>query len=213
MAALSSIYALVRPMAPRVPDFALDGIARMVFRDFCTRSRAYRMALANVLLDAGVMDVEFSAPAGMEVLRLTDVRLDGRKLYPRSADLMDAGHPRADWRDLAPGTASYYVSDEYDPLKFKLAPPSQEDGVLSAWAVVRPTGEFTTVPDRFLQWDLILATGIKAYLMEMPGTEFTNLEQARVEFNRFDSGCGDVRFAIERGGIDAPAHVQMIPFA
>lgn len=213
MAELSSIYALVRPMAPRVPDFALDAIARIVFRDFCTRTRAYRAPVDDVVLGPGQPDATFSAPADMEVLRLPDVRLDGRKIYPRSVDLMDTGFPRTDWRDIAPGTTSYYVSDEYDPLRLKLLPPPKEGGTLSAWAVVRPTGNFTTVPDRFSQWDSILATGVKAHLLEMPGTEFTNLEQARVEFNRYDAGCGDVRFAIERGGVDAPAHVQMIPFA
>lgn len=213
MVALSSIYERVRPMAPRVPDFALDGIARIVFRDFCARTRAYRMALASVAVDPGGAAVALTAPEGFEALCLTDVRLDGRKLYPCAADTVDAQVTGADWRGLPPGTTGHYTADGYDPLQITLLPPSAAGGLLTAMAAVRPSGKFDTVPDMVLQWDHVLASGVKAYLMEMPGTEFTNPEQARVEFNRFDTGCGEVRFAIERGGIDAPARVQMIPFA
>lgn len=212
MAALNSLYPLVRPWLPGVPEVALDLTARQVVRDFCRKTRALVTTL-EVALPAGTSSAALAAPTGFELVSVVTLRYDGRHLNPKTADALDTLTPFQDWRTLPSGEPAVYVADDLDPRSITVYPGNGKDAALQVRVAVTPTGSFTEVPDVLLRWERALASGMKAALYGMKDTPYFSTDLMQVEEARYADGWASARFDVTRGAIDAPAHVAMTPFA
>ncbi|MBS4017458.1 MAG: hypothetical protein KGZ68_04390 [Dechloromonas sp.] len=213
MAQLSALYPLVRPWVPGVPDIALDLVGRQVVRDFSRKTRAVLLTLDPITLTAGTSTVTLTPPSGYEIVSPVSVRYNGRVLTPKAADALDAATPFEDWRTLAPGTPAVFVSDSLEPNVITVYPANGEDAVLSVRAAVAQAGAFTVIPDILMRWERVLAAGMKAELFRMPDTTYFKPDLLPIEEARYADGWASARFDVLRGGVDAPAHVSMIPLA
>jgi hypothetical protein len=213
VAQLSALYPLVRPWVTGVPDPALDLVGRQVVQDFARKTRALVVSLDPIALPQGTSSAALLAPEGFDIVMPVSVRYDGRWLSPKTPDALDAATPFEDWRHMTVGEPAVFLADAYDPKTLSVYPSNNKDAVLSIRAAVVPAGPFTEIPDGLLRWARAIAAGMKAELFRMPDTPYFKPDLLAVEEARYAEGWAAARFDVLRGGVDAPAHVAMLPLA
>lgn len=172
MAKLSALLDRIHDEFPAVPEAMALRALSDAFKEFCTRTHAWRAQLADVPLVPGqstydlsdaIYEVAFSRDT--QLVSLEDVRLDGRKLYPVATELS-----RLRVTELGTGQPAGYI--QWQPTAIEIIPTPASPGSLSLFAVltVKLGRTDMSVPDDIVdEYGEAIAAGAKSRLVRQAG--------------------------------------------
>lgn len=179
MTPITAFHPYVTPLAPGLPDFAIDRALLDAAIDLCRSTHVWQVALDPVLLIPGQREYELYADGG-SVSTVLEVVLDGRKLDR-------ATHGTFPTADDA-GTPDTYLHRAPDILE--VAPVPVNAAALTLRAALEPAHNDTQLADElFREWREVIGAGASARLLLYHG----DARQAAVMQSVFDGGLRRAR--------------------
>ena len=163
MAKLSDLLTRVHDELPAVPEsLALRALSDAA-KEFCTRTHAWQVSLPRISLREGKDTYDLYPDEGTQVVALTDVRLDGKKIDPIPAELV---HTSAN--TPAPGPVTCFTQTTPTTVTVVRMPDSADRlDVRAAMTLVREATA-VDVPDTILdEYGEGIAAGAKMRLTRM----------------------------------------------
>ena len=197
---------------PHVPG-CIDQLARDAVRNaaiiFCERSKAYRLELDPMQVEAGISDYEFDVPDDTVVHEVLRVVIDGTPIDPKSPAQLDIERPG--WQTETGTPFAYYLKDFRRKLRLVLMPDASiADGLLIE-AALKPSKTALKFEQGFFEeyFDDV-AYGALANLLSMPGKEWTNTGKADQNLARFNAAIGKHNVDAAKGFANAP--LRTVPY-
>lgn len=102
-----------------------------------------------------------------------------------------------DWRTYTDSTIDALVYDDtLDAQTIYLYPALNADALpFSITVAVKPILTATTIPDRTVEWDTVIASGALAWLKAMEGRPWTDRDAVTLHAEKFRTGCDRARIA------------------
>lgn len=199
MTDLSDFMPKILQRLPNVAEPAAFDALREAAREFCQRTRSWRVDLsceadtnpiAVVPFSDTPNDNELTLPEGAELVDLDILFFDGIKVDPKTAQWLDEKYPA--WRtDDAENGVPRYVT-QLAMNEFQLV-PGFEEGDVKAYVWLKPTTSCAEFPDfLFGHHYETIAMGAIGILMALPNQPFTNPDLAMYYSGRFEQAIGSV---------------------
>lgn len=187
---LSEFHPYVMPYAMGCPVPTMEHHVRLAAIDFCRRTGVMVKALDAVQTDGLSNEVSPLPDAGLQIVRLLSVSVDGVQFRSVSAthglDLLDNDNTGefAFTRD----NATVFIN------------PLQISGLdVDVEAMLAPSLSATALPDELLAYVPDIAHGAIASLLMVPGQDFTNPDYAARSLDTFLKRAGTVAAMSSRG--------------
>jgi hypothetical protein len=187
-------------------------IARSSVRDaaieFCERSRAYRLKLDPIDVDANEPVIELEVPTETRILLPVRVVYNGKPIDPVIPKGLDVTNPG--W-DSTIGDVFGYTMEDQSSIRLVLTPACSIVDGLNVELALKPSRAATAIDEEvFEKYVDEIASGAKWKLMSMADKQWTNATKAKEHKDRFDMACGDANVFAERGMTDAPMRTRPI---
>lgn len=167
----------VLPYTEKCPNV----VARRAIRDAIivlaeeTGATTLRCSMETV---KGQDSYEFELPVGIDVERVSFVKLGSFPLKAINRDMLKQLYPNTDWRDI-PGTPQYYLHTD-EPKMLNIVPAPDTSGAKLTCELKlrfsRDCDEFPSIYyERYVE---AVASGALARVLAMPGQPFTDLAMA-----------------------------------
>lgn len=201
MQALSAFLSRLSPLVPACPEpLAYQALVDSA-RDFCTQTEVIEEYLPAATLEDGTAQYELDMVAGVELVRVKRVWLDGTQIPMLPAAL------RASQKNYDPGQSSgtprYACVVERDMATVVPTPDANAEGMqLSVLAVTRPVLDARVVNDALLlDWGESIVHGAVSRLASNPNVPFSNLDQAMISGAKYMAGVSAARMERNRGRV------------
>jgi hypothetical protein len=170
------------------PDPTVRAITGLVVSEFCQKTLAWTEEQDLVPLVNGVIDYELDTPSQAYVVTIRDVWLGGRRLQPKSMAQVQDSLP--DWQTSASSDPIFYnQSADRGSIRVFPIPANVTTQALRIRAAFAPNIASSSAPDFLGQRYMdVIASGIKARLMLMPGAPWSNPEVGGIYRQKYDDG-------------------------
>jgi hypothetical protein len=206
MAALANFAKYVRPEVPMCPEIQILAAILRAGIEFCKRTKIMQeVVMLNTVVDTPSYDLTDLMLDDTEPDDVLSVRRDGRELDPTSQ--YDALRSEEDTETGIP----YYYFLSGRNLHLVLTPNEVEP--LEVTIKVRPAETATTLPDDlYRRYNPDIAAGAKSFLMMQANQPWTNLQQAAIYKNMFDTAIVKENLRYAKGGGAKPLRVRQHSF-
>lgn len=188
--ALDGFLPYITPEVLGCPEPLVSRTLLLTASDFCRRTLSWTELQAAIPLVGDQRDYTVTYPADSYLVAVKEVWLGARQLVPKR--LTDVGG----WNTGQTGDPLYFnmAADRASVSVFPTPSMVTAASLLYVRAAYAPTPIATTLPD-FLWTDHleVIASGVKAKLMAMPGTAWSNLALGAYHQGLFDAGALDAR--------------------
>jgi hypothetical protein len=198
MAVWADWYGDLLVHAQRCPKLIIKHEIKRAAQEFYTRTRAWSVLTSAHAVAAGQSDVTVVLGTGLEIARIEDAWLDGRRLDPATVHSMGQGYSD-DWTAQT-GTPTHAVL--LTPGIVRLFPTPTGDAAtgLKLRVSVRPSDGATGIPDDlFAAHRLAIAYGARSALMAYAGRPWSNEKMAGVWASAFGEAIATAASAANRG--------------
>lgn len=177
--------------APTAPLPLLHLCLNRAAREFCRQTRAWQEWLEPVAVSGDALaQYDFELPQGAQLLRIERAALDARPVRL----LVDNMLPADPSLVARSGTASL-VAQRLESFTLAGGP-----GRLQVFVSLLPTTRASTIPDHLATlYHEALREGAKAHLLNTPGTDYFNSDQAGLSLAFFNAALQDASVDVWRG--------------
>lgn len=187
--------------APACPEVLALSHLRDAGKEFCRRTRLWRMADAFTIPDTGE-DI-LCAPQGSYILEIAGSRLDGRDLEPVTALFLDAHY--FGWRDDISASGARWVT-QTEPDSVRVVPP--QGGTLKLELILAPTDDADQFPDFMVdQYAQAIANGAIGEILSTP-SDFANPQLGGAFVQRFNADLDRLSVSARKGQQNAPMRAR-----
>jgi hypothetical protein len=204
---LDGFLPFILPEVLDCPDPTVRARLLLVAAEFCRSTLSWTEIQDPVALVNDQADYEIDKPSDAYTYTVRDVTCGNRKLTPLPRkDLLSDG-----WSNVQSNEPVYFnAATERGFIRIFPTPANVTDQTLVIRAAYVPTISATTLPD-FLgqQYMDVIASGVKAHLMLMPGTSWENPALSAFYKKKFDDGVVNAR--IEEAHDRVPGTLRVSP--
>lgn len=187
--------------APACPEVLALAHLRDAAREFCSRTRLWRLSDSFALPEAG--EDLLCAPQGSIILEIAAARIDGRPLDPVTVLWLDANH--FGWRDEADTSGAKYIT-QTEPDSVRVVPA--QSGTLALELILAPTDDAEQLPDFMIdQHARVLANGAIGEVLNTP-SDFANPQLGAAFVERFDADLSRLSITARKGQQNAPLRTR-----
>lgn len=206
-----SLLDLVMPHAPGLTVALAAHNIKLAAREFCKRSRAWRVDAVAVNLVAGLGSYDLVSPiAETGSVGIVEARILGatKPLESATVDQLDSTLPG--WKS-AIGQVRYYTQLSPSSITLVKAPPESVSAALLLVLAVMPTLDATGVADwLFDLYGEAIAEGALGKLMLMPKKPWTDAALGAAYTTRFGTACDGANIHAERAFGKAPLRTSSV---
>lgn len=203
---------LLPEVLPDVPD-CLNIVMEKAIRDaaikFCEETHIWEVDLPTISLLADTAEYALAPPTNQQIIKLTQVIMNGRMIEPTSIVNLDSRSTT--WRALIGTQPTNWLM--VNPVTLRAYPIPSVDGAITAKAIVKPSRTATGIDD-FISNDyyLAIAAGAKALLCAMPHKAWTALELVSYYQSIFNEGVNRAKLYKNSGfaSADLPNQTQYL---
>lgn len=158
---LAELLSRVHDEFPSVPELLALRALSDATKEFCSRTHAWQEDLPQVVLRPGEETYELSLDAGVQLVQLKDVRLDGRKIDPVATEIL-----RLRAAPLRAGLPAGYVQWEPSVLELVNTPTDAARLDVKAALTLALNATEVNLPDALLdEYGEAIASGAKGRLV------------------------------------------------
>ena len=205
MATVQSLIPRVVMQAPGLSEPAAEMHLLDAAIDFCRSAHPVVTDLTAITVTAGDATYTLTTSAGLRVIKVMRLTLDGQVLNPVSPDALPD-----DWQTDDGQPRYYFLRNETDVV---LYPAPDVGGSLVATVATAPTRNATTIDDTLADiWlDGIIAGALERALVT-PNQPYSDPARAAYFKAEFAKAVADARLQSIKGYSRAPLRVQMQSF-
>lgn len=187
--------------APACPEVLALAHLRDAGKDFCQRTKLWRLADRFTLPDAGE-DI-LCAPQGSYILEIVAARLDGNNLEPVTASYLDAH--QFGWRDDTDTSGARWIT-QTEPDSIRVVPA--QGGTLKLELILAPTDDADQFPDFMVdQYGREIANGAIGEVLSTP-SDFANPQLGAAFVQRFSADMDRLSVSARKGQQNAPLRTR-----
>jgi hypothetical protein len=202
MKAWALFYPDILPELPGVPMPMVDHWLRNAAIEFCERTKAHVVTLAEVDAVADQMGYTLPLDANTELVQVVAVKFSGEKLTPKSPGFLEKKYD--DWESET-GTPEHYTQVATDSLLLVPAPDTAETNAIAIRAAIKPGTAATGIHDwLFSQYRKAIGAGAMAGLLSM-NKPWSDPDRALLNQTKFEAAIETATPAATDG------HVQAVP--
>lgn len=191
----------VLPEVSGCPDIVAVNAVRNAAIEFCERGNFWKVDMDTIATEAGVLTYDLDSPVnGSRVIQVMTLFCDGKEIYPRTEEWLDAHEE--EWRTYQ-NVPQFYFQPNPDTITLARVP----DGVYSITGTVSlcPRRKATGIEQFILENHLeTIASGAKSRLMALPNVLWSNPELSAYHAGKFNSGIASASVASAKGFSRAP---------
>jgi hypothetical protein len=198
---VSQFLKYILPDVPGCPNAMAQTELLRAAQELCTKALVWDEWQDPVALEAGVNQIELTAPSGAEVCNIKAVNCGPScPLEPKDDDEIRRLMP--DWQTAQANLPVYYnCARDWDSL-WIYPIPNDPTVQLYIQAVYRPLMTATQLPDWFTsEFRDALVAGAKARLMKMRNQQWSEPQLAQAYRAEFDAAVADARIQAEHGKV------------
>lgn len=194
MAELTSLLYKLKAYAPSVSDVVAERYMLDACREFCRDTMAISRDLPEVLVENS--DVTVEAPADTESVGILRVTHDGRTVWSKSEQALDAVLGNVAYESM-PGSDKPGSIVVLDDNRFRVVPQPSTTLTFAVRIAVAPTSTATEVPDELVaRWYDAVVSGALKELMLHPGQPYANMNMAAVHAARYQAQVVQARIKV-----------------
>lgn len=181
---MDSLYDLLPDLfieLPNCPEQLIKQHLRLIAREFCRETEAYRIELDPIDIVSGTVEYNLNTGTNGSISRIIWV-----KKGDNITDANDQTNP------LSPG--DYYLKDEWTLVLYSEPSSSITDGLIVKVAIRPDFDEDASLPPWFLErYADRLISGVKSKLLRMNNKPWTDRGLAGLYSNEYNSGIIDAK--------------------
>lgn len=185
----------VLPFAPGCPDPVAEFNLREAARDFCARTRCWRVTLPAITTthEQGFGPYPMPLPAGTELVRIERATMDGRRIDVVAEDALPV-----DWQQY-PNTVRDCVFSQ-DRLAVHAVPVYEADRTLVLDVTLKPDDVAEEFPEHLARQHMrAIANGALEQILMQPEKPYTNLALSIAKGAQFSSAISKLSLQVQRG--------------
>lgn len=196
-------YRFIKPGCIGAPEPLIDSCILKAAIEFCERTRMWRV-IETVTITGNDPIV---APADAAILKLEDVRFEGRQLEPISVSDLNNLYPDQDWATITQEQPRYIT--QLTPNTMMLVPSPPVAGEVKLTMQLKPSQTTEQLPDFIFDlYQQVIADGALAEILATPGQSYTNPDMAGVYSARFQQKLDALSILSVRGQHGAPVRTK-----
>jgi len=209
---LDDLMQYLLPELPGCPDPTVRLAILRAAREFCNETLAWTETQDPVLAVDGTSTYDVDLPSGSSLVMVRDVFVGNRRLTPVTVASLQTQLPA--WQTAQASEPSFYrMTDDRTGINVYPIPLNANSVYLVIRAAYAPKPSATTLPDILggIYLDAI-TSGVKANLMAMPNTNWTNPGLSAYYQGIFKSGKQTAKEDQFHEGVQGPVFVTPRPF-
>lgn len=192
--ALSTLVPDVRAHIPEVPSFIVQRDLIRATREFCERTRAWRVSVSMVTIaSSSTISLTSYLPSNTELVDIISMKnsAGGAPVVPRTIVWLDEN--LSQWRtNNTSTTASYYVRESNTTIR--LIPTPASVATYNVRMAVKPLLTATTIDDILVnKFRETFISGALSFLFMIPRKPWTDMNAASIHAARFESGMTEAK--------------------
>ena len=196
-------YRFIKPGCIGAPEPLIDSCILKAAIEFCERTRMWRV-IETVTITGNDPIV---APADAAILKIEDVRFDGRQLEPIAVSDLNNLYPDQDWAAITQEQPRYIT--QLTPNTMMLVPSPPASGEVKLAMQLKPSQTTEQLPDFIFDlYQKVIADGALAEILATPGQSYTNTDMAGVYSARFQQKLDALSILSVRGQHGAPVRTK-----
>lgn len=189
---LDEFFPYILAEVPGCPDITARLALVQAAIEFCNKTLAWNQVLDPIALNANQKDYDLDVPPSSRLELIESVFCDGWEMKAATTLSLQMWLP--DWQTAKGNIPRFYNSPE-DRFVLRVYPTPTEPGPsLRVKATFIPVSGASVLPDFLGHYYMeAMASGTKARLMAMPGTEWVNPQLAGYHKGEFNKAVDDTR--------------------
>ena len=193
------LYRFIKPGCIGAPEPLIDSCILKAAIEFCERTRMWRV-IETVTITGNNPIV---APADAAILKLEDVRFEGRQLEPIAVSDLNNLYQDKDWETITQEQPRYIT--QLTPNTMMLVPSPPAAGEVKLTMQLKPSQTTEQLPDFIYDlYQQVIADGALAEILAIPGQSYANPGMSGVYSARFQQKLDALSVLSIKGQHGAP---------
>ena len=201
-------YDYVLPEVPGCPQDLAKQYIRAATIEFYERTGVLVYTAAALTIVDGTHTYTPAAPAGYEIARIEELYYGDAWVEPKSN--VQLAELYQNWQEEE-GEPRYFLQETTTTFRVVPIPDQNYTDTLKPRVVLRPTRSGTQISEDWVynKWVEVIAAGALARLQQMPQKPWKDLEQAAINYRKFQAGIATATVDTNRSLTGAKLQVRL----